>query len=109
MTGLEDMFIVRRLGASDRLARSLSCTNAIESMISTVRHVSSGVKRWRDPKMVRRWVGTGMLEAQRSFRRINGCSDMQPLVEAVCSEVTRRLAEDEPSAATPDKYDQAAA
>jgi putative transposase len=26
--GLEDMFTVRRLGASDRLARSLSCTNA---------------------------------------------------------------------------------
>jgi hypothetical protein len=34
---------------------------------------------------------------------------MQPLVEAVRAEVTRRLAEDEPSAATPDKYDQAAA
>ena len=72
--GLDDMFSVRRLGASDRLARSLSCTNAIESMISTVRLVSSGVKRWRDPAMVRRWVGTGMIEAQRSFRRIKGCS-----------------------------------
>ena len=35
--GLDDMFTVRRLGASDRLARSLSCTNAVESMISTVR------------------------------------------------------------------------
>lgn len=107
--GLEDMFTVRRLGASDRLARSLSCTNAIESMISTVRHVSSGVKRWRDPKMVRRWVGTGMIEAQRSFRRIKGCSDMKPLVEAVRAEVTRRLAEEERSATTPDKYDQAVA
>ena len=74
--GLDDMFTVRRLGASDRLARSLSCTNAIESMISTVRLVASGVKRWRDPAMVRRWVGTGMIEAQRSFRRIKGCRDM---------------------------------
>ena len=54
--GLDDMFTVRRLGASERLARSLSCTNSIESMISTVRLVSSGVKRWRDPAMVRRWV-----------------------------------------------------
>ena len=75
--GLDDMFTVRRLGASDRLARSLSCTNNIESMISTVRLVSSGVKRWRDPAMVRRWVGTGMIEAQRSFRRIKGCRDMK--------------------------------
>lgn len=32
--GVEDMFTVRRLGVGDRLARSLSRTNAIESMIS---------------------------------------------------------------------------
>jgi transposase-like protein len=107
--GLDDMFTVRRLGASDRLARSLSCTNAIESMISTVRTVSSGVKRWRDPKMVRRWVGTGMIEAQRSFRRIKGCKDMKPLVDAVRAEVARRLAAGEEGAVTPTKYVQAAA
>ncbi len=107
--GLDDMFTVRRLGASDRLARSLSCTNAVESMISTVRHVSSGVKRWRDPAMVRRWVGTGMIEAQRSFRRIKGCRDMQHLVDAVHAEVARRLAEAEGGLVTPAKYDQAAA
>ncbi len=87
------MFTVRRLGTSDRLVRSLSCTNAIESMISTVRLVASGVKRWRDPAMVRRWVGTGMIEAQRSFRRIKGCRDMQNLVDAVHAEVARRLAD----------------
>ena len=107
--GLDDMFTVRRLGASDRLARSLSCTNAIESMISTVRLVSSGVKRWSDPAMVRRWVGTGMIEAQRSFRRIKGCRDMQHLVDAVHAEVARRLAEDGRRIVTPAKYDQAAA
>ncbi|MGH8301130.1 MAG: IS256 family transposase [Steroidobacteraceae bacterium] len=107
--GLDDMFTVRRLGASDTLARSLSCTNAIESMISTVRLVSSGVKRWRDPAMVRRWVGTGMIEAQRSFRRIKGCRDMQRLVDAVRVEVARRLVDEQGDAVTPDKYDQAAA
>ena len=37
--GLEDMFTVRRLGASDTLARSLNCTNAIESMISVVQRL----------------------------------------------------------------------
>jgi hypothetical protein len=104
-----DMFTVRRLGASDRLARSLSCTNAVESMISTVRLVSSGVKRWRDPAMVHRWVGTGMIEAQRSFRRIKGCRDMQRLVDAVHAEVARRLADEEVGVVTPVKYDQAAA
>lgn len=107
--GLDDMFTVRRLGASDRLARSLSCTNAIESMISTVRLVSSDVKRWRDPAMVRRWVGTGMIEAQRSFRRIKGCRDMEALVDAVRADVSRRVAEEEGAVVASTKYDQSAA
>jgi len=35
--GLDDTFTIRRLGAPDWLAQSLSWTIAIESMISTVR------------------------------------------------------------------------
>lgn len=90
--GLEDMFTVRRLGASDLLARSLSCTNAVESMISVVGRLGGRVTNWRDPKMVRRWVGVGMLEAERSFRRIKGCKDMPALTVAIRSEVARRRA-----------------
>lgn len=92
--GLDDMFTVRRLGVGDRLARSLSCTNSIESMISIVRTTTARVKKWKDTKMVRRWVGAGMLEAERSFRRIKGCKDMPTLVAAVRAEVARRVAED---------------
>jgi putative transposase len=92
--GLEEMFTVRRLGVPDRLARSLSCTNAIESMISVVQYLCGRVKNWKDTRMVRRWVGVGMLEAQRSFRRVKGCKDMPVLVAAVRREVTRRVAED---------------
>jgi transposase-like protein len=90
--GLEDMFTVRRLGAADRLARSLSCTNAVESMISVVQRLGGRVTNWRDPKMVRRWVGVGMLEAERSFRRIRGCKDMPALTAAIRAEVARRQA-----------------
>jgi transposase-like protein len=95
--GLDDMFAVRRLGASDRLARSLSCTNSIESMISVVRTTTQRVKRWTDTKMVRRWVSAGMLEAERSFRRVKGCNDMGDLVTAVRREVAERLAADSDS------------
>ena len=93
--GLDDMFAVRRLGASDRLARSLSCTNSIESMISVVRTTTQRVKRWTDTKMVRRWVGAGMLEAERSFRRVKGCNDLGDLVTAVRREVAERVAADD--------------
>ncbi|MDQ6614947.1 MAG: IS256 family transposase [Actinomycetota bacterium] len=74
--GLEDMFTVRRLGASDLLARSLCCTNSVESMISVVGRLCDRVTNFKDPKMVRRWVGVGMLEAERSFHLIKGCRDM---------------------------------
>jgi putative transposase len=81
--GLEDMFTVRRLGLSDRLARTLTNTNAIESMISIARSTASNVKRWRDGKMIKRWVAAGMLNAERSFRRVKGCKDMPTLVAAL--------------------------
>lgn len=77
------MFAVRRLGVGDRLARTLTCTNAIESMISIARDTCRHVKPWRDGKMVRRWVAAGMLNAERSFRRIKGCKDMPTLVAAL--------------------------
>jgi len=81
--GLEDMFTVRRLGVSDRLARSLTNTNAIESMISVGRTTTRNVKRWRDGTMVKRWAAAGMLNAERSFRRLKGCKDMPVLVAAL--------------------------
>ena len=88
--GLADMFTVRRLGASDLLARSLCCTNSVESMISVVGRLCGRVTNWKDTKMVRRWVGVGMLEAERSFRRIKGCKDMPALTKAIRAEVARR-------------------
>ncbi len=33
--------------------------------------------------MKKRWIVAGMLEAQRSFRRIKGCGDMPTLVAAI--------------------------
>lgn len=103
--GLDEMFTVRRLGVSDRLARSLSCTNAIESMISVVRSTGARVKNWKDTNMVRRWVAAGMLEAERSFRRIKGCSGMPTLVTAIRAEVASRVAADHSDPITPANYD----
>jgi putative transposase len=81
--GLEQMFTVRRLGVSGRLARTLTNTNCIESMISVARTVMGNVKRWKDGPMKKRWVAAGMLEAERSFRRVKGCKEMPVLVAAL--------------------------
>jgi transposase-like protein len=79
--GLEDMFTVGRLGIDGTLARTLVCTNMIESMISICRTTSRNVKRWRDDgDMRRRWCAAGMLEAERNFRRLRSHQQMPHLI-----------------------------
>ena len=100
--GLEDMFTVRRLGITGALARTLTNTNCIESMISIARRTTGRVTRWKDGSMKKRWIAAGMLEAERSFRRVRGCKDMAKLVDALHRHVS-------PAADTAPQYDQAAA
>src|SRR6476620_11579371 len=64
--GLEEMFTVARLGIDGRLARTLTTSNPIESMISIARTTDRNVTRWRDGQMVLRWTAAGMLNAERS-------------------------------------------
>jgi len=100
--GLEDMFTVRRLGVGGALAKTLTTTNCIESMISIARRTTGRVTRWKDGSMKKRWIAAGMLEAERSFRRVNGHSEMKTLVQALRRTVTTEID-------TPTNYDQAAA
>ncbi|MFT3854415.1 MAG: IS256 family transposase [Ilumatobacteraceae bacterium] len=87
LEGLEEMFTVARLGTNGALRRTLTNTNCIESMIGTVRTVTSRVKNWRDGDMKKRWIATGMIEAQRSFRRVRGHAQMPELVAAIADAV----------------------
>jgi transposase-like protein len=46
--GLEEMFTVARLGIDGRLAKTLTTSNPIESMISIARTTNRNVTRWKD-------------------------------------------------------------
>jgi putative transposase len=81
--GLEEMFTVTRLGITGTLARTLTSSNPIESMISIARTTNRNVTHWRDGQMVLRWTAAGMLNAQRSFRRVRGFKQMPQLVAAL--------------------------
>ena len=86
--GLEEMFTVAGLGVTGRLRRSLTNTNCIESMISITRTTTGRVKHWRTGTMKKRWIAAGMLEAERSFRRLKGYADMPALVAAIATATT---------------------
>ena len=81
--GLQEMFTVTRLGITGTLARTLTTSNPIESMISIARTTNRNVTHWRDGQMVLRWTAAGMLNAERSFRRVKGYRQMPTLVAAL--------------------------
>ncbi len=96
------MFTARRLKVTQQLAKNLTNTNCIESMISVARRTTGRVTRWKDGSMKKRWVAAGMLQAERSFRRIKGYRDMPAFVEALRREVNTTVE-------TPSEYDHQAA
>ena len=69
-------------------------SNPIESMISIARATNRNVTRWRDGQMVLRWTAAGMLNAERSFRRIKGHKQMPQLVTALHRHAHPETAED---------------
>lgn len=74
--GLEETFTINRLELSSSLRLCLGTTNIIESPHSGVRVRTGRVSRWKDGKMVLRWVASAFLETEKNFRRIQGFRDL---------------------------------
>ena len=81
--GLDETLTVVALELPDTLRTSLQTTNVIESTLSIVRTVSRNVKRWRNGSMALRWTVTGLMEAERRFRRIRGYRSLETLVNVL--------------------------
>jgi putative transposase len=77
--GLEETLTVHRLGVGTLLRRTLASTNPIESCLSTVERVARNVKRWRAGNHALRWTATGLLEAERTFRKVKGYRELEIL------------------------------
>ncbi len=79
--GLKETLTVIDLGLPKILRQSLQTTNVIESALSVVEDVSKNVKRWRSGKMVLRWTVTGLIEAEKRFKRIRGYKELPILIQ----------------------------
>ena len=89
LEGLDEILTVIRLGLPQELQRSLACTNIIENTLGTVRLVSRNVKRWRNAEMALRWTATGLLEAQKTFRRLKAYRQL-PILRDALQELLRQ-------------------
>jgi transposase-like protein len=72
MEAFEDILTLHRLKVPGLLRKSLTCTNPIESMFSTVRECEGNIKRYRNSAMSQRWLATVLLHCEKGFRRIKG-------------------------------------
>jgi len=70
--GMEETLTVHRLQLPPQLRQTLASTNIIESAFSVVDRVCRNVKRWHSGDQRERWVGSGLLVAEKQFRRVRG-------------------------------------
>ena len=97
--GLEETLTVHRLHVPPRLRKTLASTNVIESAFSIVERVCANVKRWHAGDQRERWVGSGLLVAEKQFRRVQGhkqisilLRELEALVPSKTEVVRRRKA-----------------
>ena len=70
--GMEETLTVHRLQLPPQLRQTLASTNVIESAFSVVERVCVNVKRWHSGDQRERWIGSGLLVAEKQFRRVRG-------------------------------------
>jgi transposase-like protein len=70
--GMEETLTVHRLHLPMQLRKTMASTNVIESAFSIVEQVCRNVKRWHGGDQRERWVGSGLMVAEKQFRRITG-------------------------------------
>jgi transposase-like protein len=81
--GMEETLTVHRLHVPMQLRKTLASTNVIESAFSIVERVCRNVKRWHGGDQRERWVGSGLLVAQKQFRRITGYKQIPALLRVL--------------------------
>jgi transposase-like protein len=81
--GLEETLTVHRLHVPPQLRMTLASTNVIESAFSIVETVCRNVKRWHAGDQRERWIGSGLLMAEKQFRRVRGHKQIPLLVRVL--------------------------
>jgi transposase-like protein len=79
--GMEETLTVHRLHLPMQLRKTLASTNVIESAFSIVEQVCKNVKRWHGGDQRERWVGSGLLVAEKQFRRVQGYKQIPALIK----------------------------
>ena len=81
--GLDETLTMHRLHVPQQLRMTLANTNVIESAFSIVETVCRNVKCWHPGDQRERWVGSGLLTAEKQFRRVRGYKQIPVLIRVL--------------------------
>lgn len=83
LEAFEDILTLHRLKVPGLLRKTLTCTNPIESMFSTVRDCEGNIKRYRNSAMSQRWLATVLLHCEKGLRRVKGYLGIPEVIETI--------------------------
>ena len=83
LEAFEDILTLHRLKVPGLLRKTLTCTNPIESMFSTVRDCEGNIRRYRSSAMSQRWLATVLLHCEKGFRRVKGYLGIAEVVATI--------------------------
>jgi putative transposase len=83
LEAFEDILTLHRLKIPGLLRKTLTSTNPIESLFSTVRDCEGNIKRYRNSAMSQRWLGTVLLHCEKGFRRVKGYTDIAGVIATI--------------------------
>jgi transposase-like protein len=86
LEAFEEILTLHRLKIPGLLRKTLHSTNPIESMFSTVRDAEGNIKRYRNSKMMQRWLAAVLLYAEKGFRRIKGYASISKVLKSIEAE-----------------------
>lgn len=89
----ENLLTVHRIGVPSELRKSLLTTNIIESIFNGLSYAEKNVKRYRDGKMLVRWMASVVLRREGSFKKVQGYRHISEVVKNLSSK-SFRLAEE---------------
>ncbi len=91
MEAIEEILTLHRLKVPGLPRKTLHSTNPIESMFSTVRDCEGNIKRYRNSKMMQRWLASVLLHCERGFNRVKGFASISAVIANIEAEEEKSL------------------
>jgi len=83
MEAIEELLTLHRLKIPALLRKTLHSTNPIESMFSTVRDCEGNIKRYRNSRMMQRWLASVLLHCEKGFNRVKGYASIPEVIKQI--------------------------